>query len=236
MSTEQALMHESHSPMTRYTLAGWLCFAQVVLQFLVMTLGMFQTFIRFLIAAQDPNLTSASLKSAIYDLPLFAWTDLFIPIVAAITIYIFLAFRQLLQEHYSLHNIGRLIMAFAVITVVGYFGGFIPRLLLDSNSFAATGADHAATYPNMLAVAAMGFFFLFLWIAQGIVTIIIGRRMLHIKKILPEPLKYAAYVFLIFGICSVSLIFSWVAALIAPLLLILMGVAFLREKEQAEIV
>lgn len=236
MFTDQALPQSTTGLMHRYTLAGWLCFAQVLLQFLVMSLGMFQALIRLLVAAQDPNLTSATLKSVIYDAPLFTWTDLFIPILSAITIYVFLAFRRLLQEHYNLHHIGKLLMTFAVLTVVMSFGVFIPRLLLNSDTIASMAKDHPTSLPTMIAMGAAGFFFLCLWAAQGIVTIMIGRRMLRIKTVLPEPLKFAAYAFLIFGICSVSLIFSWVAALIAPLLLILMGVAFLREKEQAEII
>jgi hypothetical protein len=70
----------------------------------------------------------------------------------------------------------------------------------------------------------------------GIVDIMIAMRLLRIKDALNDLLKAFAYITLIAGICEVSVIMSPLSLLLVPVNFVILGMIFLKEKEEVEFV
>ena len=80
-------------------------------------------------------------------------------------------------------------------------------------------------------------FFSFAMITAGIIDIFIGINLLRIKEVMSNLLTIFAYMILIGGITELSVILAFpVAFLLVPASCIVMGMIFLKEKEQVEFV
>jgi hypothetical protein len=199
-------------PENRYSLAGWLAIAQAVLFPLAFGMSIVQDIIG---------------KAAFrFHGPIFGPSDLLFIIFTGLGVYVLLMFRKLLNERYNYHGIDTLIIIsiwWGILFQISSLGlkayaivlGLEPRLTL------------ALIYLSFFAVAML---------TIGVVDILIAVRLLKIKDKLNDLLRALAYITIIAGILEASIVLSPLALILVPVTCVILGMIFLREKEEVEFV
>lgn len=196
----------------RYTLAGWLSIAQAV----IFPSGFVLAFFQAIISKRMFGANVVTLGPA----------DLLFTISIGITVYTLIMFRDLLNKRYNYRNIDTLITISIWLNIVFQ----VISLILGS-----MGMLLGAKYSMGLSLLMLVFLPIYM-IAMGIVDIIIATRLLKIKESLNELFMVFVYLTLIAGILEVSVIFSPMALILIPVYYVVLGMIFLREKEEVEFV
>ena len=199
-------------PENRYSLAGGLAIAQAVLFPLAFGMSIFQSIIG---------------KAAFrYHGPVIGPSDLLFIIFTGIGVYVLLMFRKLLNERYNYHGIDTLI----IISI--WWSILFQISSLGMKAWAiALGLE-----PRLTLVLIYLSFFTVAMLTIGIVDILIAVRLLKIKDKLNDLLRAFAYITIIAGILEASIVLSPLALILVPVTCVILGMVFLREKEQAEFV
>lgn len=199
-------------PENRYSLAGGLAIAQAVLFPLAFGMSIVQGIIG---------------KAAFrYHGPVIGPSDLLFIIFTGIGIYVLLMFRRFLNERYNYHGIDTLIIisiwwsiifqiSSLVMKAYAILLGLEPRLGL------------ALIYLSFITVAML---------TIGVVDILIAVRLLKIKEKLSDLLRAFAYITMIAGVLEASIVLSPLALILIPVTCVILGMIFLKEKEQVEFV
>ncbi|MCP4568837.1 MAG: hypothetical protein GY841_14765 [FCB group bacterium] len=135
---------------------------------------------------------------------------------AIIGVYILYMFRVMLNERYDFHLVDVLInilIAFNVLSMLNSLLGMIANLEMII---------------SILTIVLM--------IPYGIVQIIFAVRMLKLDDDLFGLLKPFAYTMMAAGICAATIILLLPGLLVAIVNLVIMGMIFLRAKEQVEFI
>ena len=136
-------------------------------------------------------------------------------------------FRRLLNERYNVHSLDILIIIAILLSIIS----LIFSLCVQSIPLVFAGITDKFFKTIYLAYTAI------LIIAAGVVQILISVKLLMAKKSLNDLFNAFAYVTLATGILEVSVVLAPVAVLVfIPVWCVMLGMIFLREKEEAEFV
>jgi len=198
---------------SKYQVAGWLAISQAIILPLAYILKTLQVYL--------------GISAFGYSGPKFGPGDLLILIYTCFYIYTFSMFRKLLNERYNIHSLDILIIIAILLSILSLifsiFVQSIHMVLYDvTERFFRT---IYLTYTALLILAA------------GVVQILISVKLLMVKKTLNDLFNAFAYVTLATGILEVSVILSPLAVLVfLPVWCVMLGMIFLREKEEAQFV
>ncbi len=196
----------------RYQLAGWLAIAGAVL----FPLG-------FIIGIAERIIT----MSAFGDVRMaFGPGDLVMIAFTVISVYVLLSFKRLLNERYNCTEFNTLIMVSIWWAILFQIIGFLEGLVaMRSWHYAEIGL--AIMYMSTLALA---------MIVIGIVDILIAVKIIKLKDKLNDLIVAFGYITLVAGILEITVIFSVFSLILIPVTCVMLGVIFLREKEEVEFV
>jgi len=142
-----------------------------------------------------------------------------------IGVYVLVMFRKLLHERFSFHEVDTLITAAIWWLVVFQIGGIGLKLLLFV-------MPHSEIAQIVLSLS----FFTVGMVTIGIIDIMMAVRLLTIKERMSDLLKVYVYITMAAGIAEVSVVLSFLALVMFPIASVILGIIFLKEKEQAEFV
>ncbi len=197
----------------KYSTAGWLSIVQAILMPLAVVVGIIQGII--------------GIKVFGYEGPMYGPSDILGIIITVISIYILFMIKRFINEYYDYHEVNFLINLAIVWGVVFFIGGLALR------GVEMVFWKYDKTITTILDLS----FFAIAMITGGIIDILIGVKLLKIKEQMSDLLAVFAYLTLISGILEVSLILSpAVPFLIYPASMIVIGIAFLKNREQVEFV
>ena len=205
----QALGGKQEKP---YLLAGWLAITMAVLFPLGFLIGIIQQVI--------------TAKIAHHFAPTFGIGDLIFLANTLISVYVLLKFRKLLNETYDFKAINTLITLSILWIVLFEVESIGIKLMMIS------------MWPlKDLTVALIQIpFMVFNLLAIGVVDLLMGLKLLKHKESLGGLFVPFAYITLIAAICELSLLLSPIALILVPVSSVIMGMIFLREKEDVEFV
>jgi hypothetical protein len=197
----------------RYQIAGWLAISQAVVLPLAYILKTLQVYL--------------GISPFGYDGPHFGPGDLLIITYTCLYIYTFSMFRKLLNERYNLHSLDLLIIIAILLSIFS----LIFSIFVQSSPLVFKGITESFFRVIYLAYTSI------LIIAAGVVQILIAVKLLMAKKSLNDLFNAFAYVSLATGILEVSVVLSPLAVLVfLPVWCVMLGMIFLREKEEAQFV
>ena len=197
----------------RFTLAGWLAIAQAIIFPVAIITGVVQGII--------------SIKAFGYRGPTFGPSTIMMIIFTIFSVYTLSKFREFLNEHYNFRKID-LLITFAI-----WWNIIFQLLSLTLNGLIFVMWPIS---PKLMTIIELSFFSIAM-ITTGIIDIFIGINLLRIKEIMSNLLTTFAYMILIGGICELSVILAFpVALLLVPASCVVLGLIFLKEKEQVEFV
>lgn len=195
-----------------YALAGWLAIAMAVL----FPLGFLIGFIQQLLG----------IKMAGHFVPTFGAADLIFLAHTVIAVYVYLSFRKLLNERYNYRAINTLILL-SIIWII-----------LFQVESAGIKLFMIVMWPvsELTIILVQGSFMVVNLLAIGVVDLLIGIRLLGAKDKLGDLFTAFAYVILIAAICELTLFLAPIALILVPVSCVILGMIFLREKEDAEFI
>jgi len=148
--------------------------------------------------------------------------DVIASVVGLMEAYLLYNFRRLLNERYRFEGVNKPMTGVIVLAIFGS--------LVVLPMFAVVPSGSTLTYVAVFTLIPV-------IIAVGILDIVIARRLLAAEDRLNNLIASYAKVLFVAGICNISILFSLLSAfIIEPIALIMLGMVFLREKEQVEFV
>jgi len=160
----------------------------------------------------------AAIKGDLVTLPLGPG-DIVIGVVGLVIAYLYVVFLGLLHERYNFRGADIYIKIEIAI-------GLLSSLVMTPLLFIFR-PDVDTFVPFVIPIVLFG----------GIVEIQIARKIMAARNEFSSMILNYATVLLISGICYVSIIFSFMPVLfLEPIALVMLGMVFLREKEQVEFV
>lgn len=195
---------------SRYSLAGWLAITQAIIFPLAFAAIFVQRFVGF--------------ESDFYQ-----WSGEFGPgdtlflLFTAFVAYTFYMFRRLLNERYNYHETDALIL----ISIWWYVLFYLGSLSVRSIGFYFE--------PQSQMILDLVFISLSM-ILIGIVDIFIAIKLLKAKDKLNDLIMVFAIISMTTGIAEVSVVLVPIVFIIIPIWSIVLGMIFLREKEQVKLV
>ena len=197
----------------KYQVAGWLAISQAVVLPLAYILKSLQVYL--------------GISPFGYYGPKFGPGDLLIIVYTCFFIYTFSMFRKLLNERYNVHSLDILIIIAILLSIIS----LIFSLSVQSIPLVLAGITERFFRTIYLAYTAI------LILAAGVVQILISVKLLMAKKSLNDYFNPFAYVTLATGILEVSVVLAPLAVLVLlPVWCVMLGMIFLREKEEAQFV
>lgn len=193
---------------SKYIKAGWIAIVSAVIFPFIFILGFAESIVKFKVFNfGGPHLGPSDAVGVLH---------------AVMCIFVFIMLRRFLNERLEFHGIDTLITISIWWLISFQFLGIVLKgilLLL----WPVPEAIYAISFGSLLVV---------LLIFIGVVDILIGVQLIRIKGSLSGLLLAYTYITLIGGICEVSLIFAGFALLLLPVANVILGVLFIKEKEQ----
>jgi hypothetical protein len=196
----------------RYALAGWFAIANAIIFPLAFIIGIVQGIIG-----------AAALG---YKGPTVGPSDLLFILFTILGVYVVYMFRNLLNERYDFHGIDTLItlsiwwmIIFQVASIALKIGTIVAWPVSDIML--------AAVYLTFMTAS---------MITGGIIDILIAIKLFQIKDSLNDLLKAYTYIIMVSGALQASVILSPLALLLLPVSMVIVGMIFLRDKEEVEFV
>ncbi|UCC79484.1 MAG: hypothetical protein JSW64_14650 [Candidatus Zixiibacteriota bacterium] len=197
----------------KYQVAGWLAISQAIVLPLAYILKSLQVYL--------------GISPFGYEGPSFGPGDLLIITYTCFFVYTFSMFRKLLNDRYKVHSLDILIIISILLSIIS----LIFSLCVQSIPLVLDGITEKFFRKIYLAYTAI------LIIAAGVVQILISVKLLMAKKSLNEYFNPFAYITLTTGILEVSVLLAPLAVLVfLPVWCVMLGMIFLREKEEAQFV
>ena len=196
----------------RYALAGWFAIANAIIFPLAFVTGIVQGIIG-----------AAALG---YKGPTVGPSDLLFILFTILAVYVVYMFRNLLNERYDYHGIDTL------ITVSIWW-----MIIFQVASIALKIAMIVAWPIPEIAVAAVGLTFMTAsMITGGLIDILIAVKLFQVKDSLNGLLRAYTYIIMVSGALQASVILSPLALLLLPVSFVIIGMIFLKDKEEVEFV
>lgn len=199
------------STSNRYLLAGWMSIIAAVLFPLQFIVGIVQG----IIGARAFHIKG----------PIVGPADFLGLISTALAVYVIIMFRQLLHERFRYHGVD-LLITISIWWLIGFqvLGLMLKTMLLLTN------------LPELMQIVMMLGLFSVAMVTVGIVDIMIAVRLLKLREQMSDLLSAYVILTLAAGILEVTIVLSPLALILLPITSIILGVVFLREKEEAEFV
>ncbi len=199
------------STSNRYLLAGWMSIIAAVLFPLQFIVGIVQG----IIGARAFHIKG----------PIVGPADFLGLISTALAVYVIIMFRQLLHERFRYHGVD-LLITISIWWLIGFqvLGLMLKTMLLLTN------------LPELMQIVMMLGLFSVAMVTVGIVDIMIAVRLLKLREQMSDLLSAYVFLTLAAGILEVTIVLSPLALILLPITSIILGVVFLREKEEAEFV
>lgn len=195
-----------------YASAGWFAIAAAVLFPSAFVVGVMQDMIK--------------IEAFGHAGPILGPADILFLMVAAIGVYTAVVFRRLVNERYSFHEIDTLITASIWWNIVFQIVGLLAKVAI----MILWPVPEIVVAVVWLTILALGM------ITVGIIDIMIAIRLLRRKEGFNELIRAYAYLTIVSGVAEVSIILAPIALLLVPVNFVLIGMIFLREKEEVEFV
>jgi hypothetical protein len=197
----------------KYTIAGWLAIANAVIFPLAFVVGIIQTAIG-MEAFRRPAPA------------IFGPSDILFIAFTIIAVFILLRFRDLLNEYYNYRGLNTIIMIAIAWSILFQFISLALK-------FAVVPAliDHE----RLLVIVQISFMVVGM-VTMGVIDLIFGIKLLKAAEDMHGLMKAYAIVCIISGCLEVAVILSPLALLLVPVSFIMLGMIFLKEKEQVEFV
>ncbi len=192
----------------KYTKAGWLAIASAAIFPFLFILGFIENIVK--------------LKAFNFAGPCLGPSDALGILHTVLCIYVFIMFRRFLNERLEFHGIDTLITV-SIWWLAGF--QFLEIVLkgIVMLLWPVPELVYAISFGSLLVVAI---------IFIGVVDILIAVQLFRIRESLSGLLLAFTYITLVAGICEVSLIFAGFALLLVPVTNIILGILFIKEKEQ----
>jgi hypothetical protein len=196
----------------KYAAAGWLAIVQAVLFPLSFVIG----------------IVEAGIAKGVFDVsrPFFGPSDLMMIIFTIIAVYIFLMFKQLLNERYEYHDLDLLIYISIWWLIVFQAVGIGLGLL--ASAFWPVDKIVLVVVYMVFMTAAM--------VTIGIVDILIAVKLLRIKEQFGEYIRAFAYISMAAGILEVTILLSPLSLLLVPVTWIILALIFFRDQQEVQYV
>lgn len=195
-----------------YRTAGWLSIAAAILFPLAFLISILQG----LIGISRFNYTG----------PTIGPSDILFIIFTVFTIYALVMFRRMLNERYNFHDIDFLI-------TLSIWWGILFQVI--SISYRLIMIVLWPVPQLVYTLSSLGILILF-FPAGGVIDIIIAARLLRDKGRFNEMINVLAYLNMASGILMATVVLSPLALILMPIWWAILGMVFLREKEEAEFV
>jgi hypothetical protein len=192
----------------KYSRAGWIAIASAAIFPLMFILGFAESIVKF----RAFNFTG----------PHIGPSDAIGILHAVFCIYVLIMLRKFLNERLEFRGIDTLIAISIWWLIAFQFLGITLKGILML-LWPIPEAIYAISFGSLLVV---------MLIFIGVVDILIGVKLFGIKKSLSPLLLAYAYVTLIGGIFEVSLIFAGFALILVPVTNVILGILFIKAKEQ----
>ncbi len=190
----------------RYTIAGWLAVAVGAAALLVSIVMVIKETMAFMTGE--------------WSAPDFGWYEILISIPGLVSLYLLFLFRRLLNERYLYHGANGVIMALIWTSLAG-------MILM----FLSIGFMSAQQFVNMSILM-----FLVFMIVGGVLSIKLALRLLEIKDRTNNMITAFAYLNMVTGVVYVTIIGAPMILILEPILMVMLGMIFLREQDQVEFV
>lgn len=196
-----------------YVLAGWLAIAMAVL----FPLGFLMGFIQEIIAGR---------MAGGWFIPTFGTAEVIFLANTIISVYVYLRLRKLLNERYHYGGINILITLSIVWIILFMVESLAIKLIM------------IALWPmkDLTAMMIQAPVMVFNLLSIGVIDLFIGLRLISQKEKLGERFTAFAYITLIAAICELTLILTPIALILIPVSSVILGMIFLREKEEVEFI
>jgi hypothetical protein len=195
----------------RYAPAGWLALAQAVLFPLAFIIGIVQTIVG-----------AAAFR---YHGPVIGPADAISILVTGISVYVLLMFRKLLNERYDFHGADLLIIIAIWWAVLFEIGALILKVIFILITL--PDVAEAVTSLCYLSVA---------MVTIGIIDIMLAVQLLKIKDRMDDLFRAYVYITMASGILEVSVILSIFSLILFPISSVILGMVFLKQKEEVDFV
>ncbi len=195
-----------------YRTAGWLSIAAAVLFPLAFVVSIIQGLVG--IARFD------------YTGPTIGPSDLLFILFTIFSIYALIMFRRMLNERYNFHDIDLLI-------TLSIWWGILFQVV--SISYRLIMIILWPVPQAVYTLSSLGVLVLFFPIG-GVIDIIMAVRLLRGKDKFNEMIAALAYLNMASGICMATVLFAPLTLIVMPIWWAILGMVFLREKEEAEFV
>jgi hypothetical protein len=196
----------------RFSLPGWIAIVQAIILPLSIGLGIVESVV--------------SKKAFGYSGPVIGPSDLLGIAFTVMAVYTLTMFRKLLKEHYNFDGIDTLLVLSIWWVVAFQILGIVLSVFYMV----------AQPIPDIVSVVVFGVYVSISMVTIGTIDILIGIRLLRDKEQFSELLRAFAYVSLVAGILEVSILLSLLAVLLVPVSLVIMGLIFLRDKQDVQFV
>lgn len=197
----------------KYALAGWLAIAGAVLFPLAFIIGILQGVIG-MAAFHRP-------------VPILGPSEMLFILVTAIGVYALVMLRTLLNERYDYHNIDALITAAICWNILFQVGSMVLRHLFIPILWGRG---------EIIIILLQLSFMVVSMVAIGIIDVMVAIRLLKIKDRLNELLVALVYITLVSGALELSIVLSPLSLFLVPVNFAVLGMIFLKEKEELEFV
>jgi hypothetical protein len=195
-----------------YRTAGWLSIAAAILFPLAFVISIVQG----LIGIARFNYTG----------PTIGPSDALFIVFTVFTIYALVMFRRMLNERYNFHDIDFL------ITICIWWGILFQVVSISYRLIMIV----IWPVPQMVyTLSSLGILVLFFPLG-GVIDIIISVRLLRDKGRFNEMINVLAYLNMASGICMATIVLSPLTLILMPIWWAILGMVFLREKEEAEFI
>ncbi len=196
----------------RYSLSGWLAISLAVLFPLNVVVGVIQSIVgKKLLGLEGPVVGPSDLLAVVFTLLLA---------------YVLYMFKRLLNDRYDFHGVDTLIIVVIWWNVVFTLCSITLRLL-----GAVMGYETDTGY-----LIAFLLFFILALTSAGILDILLAARLLQIKEGVDDLLKAFIYVTMASGVAEVTVILSPLAFVLIPVWCVILGMIFLRQREEEQFV
>ena len=193
---------------SKYIKAGWIAIVSAVIFPFMFILGFAENIVKF--------------KAFNFTGPHLGPSDAVGVLHAVMCIFVIVMFRRFLNERLEFHGIDTLLTISIWWLISFQFLGIVLKGIVML----------LWPIPEVIYAVSFGSLLVVLLIFIGVVDILIGVQLLRIKESLSGLLLVYTYITLISGICEVSLIFAGFALLLLPVTNVILGILFIKEKEQ----
>jgi hypothetical protein len=196
----------------RYATAGWLAIIAAILFPTGFVVGIIQGII--------------GIRAFNYHGPITGPSDLIFIVVTIIGVYVLVMLRRMFNERYGFHDID------VLITIAIWWNVFfqVTGLALKVLTLFSWPASEFVMTVVLLS------YMIIAMLTIGVIDILIAIKLIRCKERFSDLIKAYAYITVVSGISEVLIFLMPLALILVPVNFVILGMIFLKEKEEVEFV